>query len=149
MIRKLIAMLFAVICTYIVAVGLVSQVNISEIVDMGFAVSISQRLAAVWHDLGGMLGIYLPLIAIALLIAFLFTSLLLNRFIDKPAVLFPLAGFTGLLTVHLVLDWVFGVAGIAATRSLFGLISQGMAGALGGYVYYRICMLEPRNVGRS
>lgn len=138
MTRRLIAILCAVITTYIVAVTLVSQLNIARIVKMGFPVSLGQRFIAAQHDLVSMLDIYLPVIVVALLIAFLFTSLLLLRFFNKPLVLFSLAGFMGLIAVHLILKAVFGVAGIAAARSIIGLLSQGLAGALGGYVYSRI-----------
>jgi len=136
MTRKLIALLSATIATYIVAVILVSQLNIAQVVDLGYPVLLSQRFAAVSRDLGGMLSVYLPVIMVALLIAFLFTSLLLLRFINQPNMLFPLAGFVGLITVHVVLGAVFGVVGIAPTRTTVGLLSQGLAGALGGYVYY-------------
>ena len=137
MTRKIIALSLAAISTYIAAVILVSQLNISQVIGLGFSVSLSERFAAVFRDLVGMLSLYLPLVSIALLIAFGFTSLLLMRFINKPATLFPLAGFAALIAIHLILNTVFGVAGIAPTRTIFGLLSQGVAGVLGGYIYYR------------
>lgn len=138
MTSKITALLFSVIGTYIAAVILVSQLNIAQVIDLGFPVSIGQRFAAAGRDLVGMSSTYLVLITIGLLIAFLFTSLLLMRFINKPAILFPLAGFVGLISIHLILNYVFGVAGIAPTRTIIGLCSQGLAGILGGYIYYRM-----------
>ena len=138
MIKKIIAILIAGLATYVAAVVLLSQLNISQVTSLGFAVSLSQRFAAVLHDLQGMLTIYLPLILVALLIAFLFTSLLLLRFVYKPAFLFPLAGFVAIVSIHVILNIVFGVAGIAPTRTMVGLISQGLAGAMGGYIYFKM-----------
>ncbi len=138
MARKLMALIFAIIVTYIAAAILLSQLNIAQVIDMGFEVSLIQRLTSAWHDLAGMLDLYLPIIAVALLIAFLFTSLLLLRFINKSAVLFSLAGFVGLMTVHFALNTIFGIAAIAPTRTIIGFLSQGLAGAIGGYVYYRL-----------
>jgi len=82
-----------------------------------------------------MLGTYLPLISIALLIAFLFTSLGLLRFIKRPMALFVLAGFVAIIALHTIMGAVFGVDAVAPVRSLVGLVAQGMAGAVGGYVY--------------
>jgi hypothetical protein len=136
--KKVIALLFSVISTYIAAVILVSQLNISRVEDLGFSIPVGQRIAAVVRDLIGMLSTYLPLIGVALLIAFLFTSLILMRFLNKPVIWFPLAGFVGLITIHLTLNTVFGVAGIAPTRTMLGLFSQGLAGTLGGYIFYHM-----------
>ena len=138
MTRKFIAYLLAVVATYLCGVVLISQFNISNVVDMGFPVPTGQRRSAAVHDILGMLGTYLPLISIAFLIAFLFTSLLLLRFIDSPTLLFMSAGFVGIVTLHLVMGAVFGITGVAPTRTLLGLIVQGGAGAVGGYVYILI-----------
>jgi hypothetical protein len=136
--KRIIAYIFAVLSTYVLAVILVSQFNISNVQDMGFAVSFNQRLAAIAHDLVGMLGLYLPLLAIGLLIALSFTGLVLMRFIKQPQVLYPLAGFVGVVALHSILHMVLGLSGIAPTRTPTGLLSQGLAGAVGGYVYLRI-----------
>jgi len=138
MIKKVIALIYAVICTYFVAVVFVSQLNIASITDMGFAISISQRFDAIGHDLLGMVSVYLPVILITLLIAFSFTSFAVLRLINMPKLLFPLAGFVGLIAVHLILKQVLEVAGIAPTRTLIGLLSQGCAGALGGYMFHHL-----------
>jgi len=133
--RKIVGYVAAVACTYVIGVILVSQFNITRITEMGFSVSAGQRVQAVAHDLVGMLGTYLPLISIALLIAFLFTSLGLLRFIKRPMVLFVLAGFVAIIALHTIMGAVFGVDAVAPVRSLVGLVAQGMAGAVGGYVY--------------
>ena len=135
--QKIIAYGLSVIAAYLAAVVLVSQFNIARVVAMGFEVSFVQRIGAIGHDLVGMLGLYLPMIAISFLIAFAFTGLALLRFIDKPNLLYPLAGFTAIVAIHLILEMVIGLVGIAPTRTVLGLVCQGLAGALGGYCYAR------------
>lgn len=136
--QRVIAFLAATASAYLVAVVLVSQFNIAEVQNMGFTVSLAQRGEAVLHDLLGMTAAYLPLIAAGFLLAFLFTGLVLMRFIAAPAILYPLAGFVAVIAIHSLLHMVFGVSGIAPTRTFVGLLSQGVAGALGGYVYWRL-----------
>lgn len=138
MIKKLIAYLICVATTYLIGVALVSQFNLARISELGHQVGMNDRLQTVFHDWLGMLATYLPLIAIALLIALLFTGLLLTRFISRSPVLYVLAGFVALVALHQIMYVVLGLTGIAATRTLFGLLAQGLAGAIGGYVYYRL-----------
>ncbi|MBT8115284.1 MAG: hypothetical protein KJP04_07880, partial [Arenicella sp.] len=117
---------------------LISQFNIARITDMGFPVGASERWQNALHDLGGMFDLYLPLVAIALLIAFLVTAFGVIRLVNKPSLLYPLAGFTALIAMHLILYAVFGMSPVAPTRTLAGLLAQGLAGAVGGYVYLKI-----------
>lgn len=135
MTRNFIAYMLAVVATYLLGAALISQFNIARIADMGFLVSSAQRGSAVYHDVIGMLGTYLPLIAVALIIAFLFTSCVLQRFTRSQTLLFVVAGFVGIVTLHLVMAAVFGITGVAPTRTLLGLLVQGCVGAVGGYVY--------------
>lgn len=85
-----------------------------------------------------MTGLYLPMIIIALAIAFIFTSMLLLRFINGNGFLFALAGFVAIISIHLLLQLAFGLIAVAPTRTLFGLLTQGAAGAFGGWVYFHV-----------
>ena len=96
------------------------------------------RLQATIHDLAGLSGTYLPLIAVALLIALLTAAGLEKLLPGQRMVLCILAGAVGLIAIHLIMKAVLGLNGIAATRTLAGLLSQGLAGALGGYVFFAI-----------
>lgn len=138
MIRAITSFFTAVVSAYVVAVLLVGQFNIARVVEMGFDVSLNDRFSTAGADLLGMLGTYLPLIAIAFLIAFIFTRYALLRFIKQPVVLFTLAGFVAVIALHSIMHMMLGLSGIAPTRTLLGLLSQGLAGAIGGYVYSRM-----------
>lgn len=140
--RKVVAYLVGVISTYVLGTVLVSQFNIARIVELGHSVSFTERVQTTLHDWAGMLGSYLPLIGIALLIAWLFTGLLLTRFVPRSAWLYALAGLVGVIAIHQIMGMVFGITGIAATRSTIGLLAQGLAGAMGGWLFYRIAFVQ-------
>lgn len=125
----------AVICSYIVGAVLVSQGNISAIVELGFEITLQQRFDAANHDVMNMYGIYLPLIAIALLIAFAVAAFVIRRVPHLRLLGYILAGFVGMIAIHVILKQVLGLSGIAPTRTLLGLFAQGIAGALGGYSF--------------
>lgn len=136
--KKLIAWLLAVLATYLVAATLVSFFNMASLRDIGVELTAAHLLGAAWHDITHMYDLYLPIIAVALLIALPVAWWLATRGIADAKYLYPLAGFVALLTVHIAMYLVFGMSAIAATRELPGLLAQGMAGALGGLVYFRL-----------
>ncbi len=138
MTKKFFAFLLGTVATYLTAVILVTQFNIARVTEFGYPVSFTDRLETTLHDIGGMLGVYLPLIAIALLIAWLFTGLLLTRFIKPSTFLYALAGFTGIVALHVIMQAALGMSGVAPTRTLLGLLGQGIAGAVGGWAFYKI-----------
>jgi hypothetical protein len=70
MIRTLTAYLAAVLVTYVVAAFAATQSVMNALQGLGAPVTAGVRLDAAWHDLLGMASSYLPIIAIALLIAF-------------------------------------------------------------------------------
>ena len=63
----------------------------------------------------------------------------LNRLLPgHRALLFTLAGFVAIVALHLIMKAALGITAIAVTRTLPGLLGQGLAGAVGGYCYYRL-----------
>ena len=46
-------------------------------------------------------------------------------------------GCVALIAIHVILKMVLGLSGVATTRTFAGLLAQGLAGAIGGYCYYR------------
>jgi len=138
MMRAILAYLAAVLVTYAVAVVFASQSVAGHLADMGVRVGAGERLGMVVHDLAGMVGIFLPVIAIGLLVALLVSTWLIRL---KPAwrtVLYCLAGATAVISVHIALKLSFDITPVAVARSIPGLISQAIAGAVGGYVFARL-----------
>ena len=136
--KLLIAFSGAVLAAFVTASVLATQFILANVSAMGMDVSASVRLQTTLQDIAGLSGSYLPMIAVALLIALAIAGRLAKRFPGQRLFLFMLAGAVGLIAIHLLMKAVLGLSGIAATRTLAGLLSQGLAGALGGYVFFAI-----------
>ena len=136
MLKVLLAYASAVVGTFLLGSVLATQVILGNVQEMGMVVDLSVRLQATLHDLTGLAASYLPLLAVAFLIALPVTRGLRKLFPSRPLLLYVLAGAVAVITLHLALKAALGLSGIAATRTILGLLSQGLAGALGGYIYW-------------
>ncbi len=137
MIRKIATFVGAVLATYIVAVVLASNSVVSSVIAMGLPVSFGKRLEVIGHDILGMATSYLPLIAIALLLAFLVAGLLARKRPGLRIAVFVLAGIVAVFCIHVGLKMAFDITPIAAARTTVGLSMQAISGALGGYIFAR------------
>ena len=138
MLRTVSSFIVAVLVTYVAGTMFISQVNLASIIELGMAVDSSVRIDAALHDLTHMYDIYLPVVAVALLIAFSVAAGIIKFVPDLRLLGYVLAGFVGLVAIHVILKMVLGITGIAATRSLVGLLLQGVAGAAGGWMFQRL-----------
>lgn len=118
---------------------------LATVQSFGLDVSFVDRLAATAHDVIGMTSSYLLLLLVAFVIALPVAAGTARWLPGQRALLFTLAGFLAVVALHLIMKSVLGVSGIAATRTLAGLIGQGLAGAAGGYVYHRLSRQVPAN----
>ena len=126
----------ATLAAYIVGAALATQVTLNGVAAHGIRVSLDDRLYATGYDLLGLARTYLPLVAIAFLIA-LPTAAGLARWLPQlRLVLYGLAGAAALVVLHLVARKVLGVTALAATREFSGVLFQAVAGWFGGYVYF-------------
>ena len=130
--------LLAVLVAYITGAVFVSLGNIAAVTSMGFEISMAQRFEAMLHDIANMYDIYLMLIALVFLIALPVAELIIRRFPELRLVGYMSAGFVAMVAIHVILKAVLGLSGIAPTRELFGLLAQGIAGALGGFVFHYV-----------
>lgn len=134
--RVLIAFFPAVLIAYGLASVMATQVILAELTGMGMPITLDDRFRASLHDLAGLLSSYLPLLLIAFTLAFPVAALLARWRPDWRFLLFPLAGAVAVAALHLILKAVLGLNGIAAVRELPGLLSQVLAGGVGGYLFY-------------
>ena len=139
--------LLAVAVAYILATVSATQSVVSSLGSMGIEVGAGDRLAMTLKDLTGMAGLFLPMVAFALLFALLAAALLCHWWRRLRLPLYLLAGATGMVTIHLTLNLAFGITPVAIARTPSGLISQAVAGAIGAYVY--IFLLDRRQSGQS
>jgi hypothetical protein len=138
------AYLLAVLASYLVASVAATQTVLQRVEAMGLPVSLAMRLRTTAQDLFGLAGSYLPLIAIALALAFPVAAGLARLAPRQRQWLFLLAGGVALLALHAIMKAVLGVSGIAATREWPGLLLQGLAGVFGGLCFVRLRRDRPR-----
>ena len=136
--RVLKAFFPAVILAFVLASVLFTQFNLAALQAMGQEVSTGVRIATTFDDLIGMASSYLLLILVAFILG-LPVAAGLNRLAPgHRALLFTLAGFAAVIALHLIMKAALGITAIAVTRTLPGLLAQGLAGAVGGYCYHRL-----------
>lgn len=146
MVRTLAAYVAAVLVTYVTAAIAHTHSVMGNLTDMGVAVTAADRLQATLHDLQGMAPLYLPIIAVALAVAFPVAAAVI-RFNPRWRPLgYSLAGGAAVLVVHVVLYQAFSITPIAAARTTGGLTIQALCGALGGWVF-RMCLPSRRPSG--
>lgn len=138
MIRNVTTFLAAVLTTYVVAAVLATQSVLSSLADLGVPLTVGQRLTVTGHDLLGMASSYMPLLAIAFLIAFPLAAWISRRWPQYKVSLYALAGAVAVIAIHIGLNLAFGITPVAAARTMGGLLLQSAAGALGGCVYARV-----------
>jgi hypothetical protein len=97
----------------------------------------SDRIAWASHDLVGMFVPYCPLIAIALLVAFLIAGIL-ARFTGVRTFIFALGGALALFTLFTTVKAVLGSVGIFGARGFAALAMQMAAGTIAGIVFARL-----------
>lgn len=136
--RYLAAYVAAVALTYVLAVFTATQSVLGSVEALGLPVPLSTRFSATLQDLLGMTDIFLPVIAVGLLIA-LAVGAGIGRFARRLRLpLLVVAGATALLAVHLALQAAFDITPIAIARTQSGLAVQALCGACGGYLFARL-----------
>ena len=133
--RRLISFLVAGLVAYVIAVLFYTQINLSNLTDLGIDLSFSDRLGAAAHDLLSMTGMYLPIMLVALLVAFSLAAIVIRFLPNLRTLGFVIAGTVGVLALVLFFSSFLGTNPIAVTRSSLGLLSQCGAGGIGGLVY--------------
>ncbi len=135
---RLAVYLLAVITAYVLASITATQSVISSLSSMGIDVDLATRLSMTVKDLAGMAGTFLPMIAAGYLVAFLVVGLLLVWRPHWRTPLYIVAGGAALIAIHLTMQLAFSITPVAIGRTVGGLLVQGVAGAVGGYVFSRL-----------
>ena len=132
---RLISFLLAGLVAYVNAVLFYTQINLSNLTDLGIDIAFSDRLGAASHDLLSMTGMYFPIMLVALLVAFSLAAIVIRFLPNLRTLGFVVAGTVGVLALVLFFSSFLGTNPIAVTRSSLGLLSQCGAGGMGGLVY--------------
>lgn len=137
--RAIAAYFPATLMAYLLGSTLSSIVIMMGLADMGMPVTAGDVFGAILFDWLGLLGSYLPLVAIALLIALPVAAQLYRRLGLPRTATYMLGGFIALVALHLIMEATLGLIGFAAVRTTFGLVLQGVAGAAAGSVFAAAC----------
>ncbi|MDA0978744.1 MAG: hypothetical protein O3B72_09315 [Proteobacteria bacterium] len=141
MIRIIGSFLAAIVCTYVLGAIFVSQGNIAGVINLGFEVTTAQRFEAAVHDVTHMFTVYLPVVAVAFIIALPVAALIIRYLLpDLRLVGYVLAGIAAMIALHVIFKMVFGVSGIVPTRTMVGLLAQGFGG-----VVFHFLSIKPAN----
>ena len=145
--KSVIAFVVSVVVAYVLAVLMYTQLNLANVVELGLQVSLGVRLEAAFHDLVHMVPLYLPIISVALLIAFGVARVVLIWVPQLQTLGYVLAGFLAIFTVDFALGAILtsGTHPLAVTRTTVGLLSQCVAGAIGGYVFVNMLANKPQS----
>jgi len=136
--KRVLAFVAAWLITYILAVTAASQGVLGWLESLGRKISIGERFTYIGHDLASMIIPYGAIILLSLAIAFGIVGLIARAVPNLRLLGYILGGFVAVLAIHLTLRFVFEMNPVWATGSAFGLMMQGMAGLIGGYVFARI-----------
>lgn len=133
--KRLAIYLSAVAVAYLLAAVMATQSVVSSLAGMGVNVSFSERVSMTLGDITGMAGMFLPMVAFGLLIAFMVTALICRYWNQWRTPLYIIAGATALVCMHLALHLAFSITPLAIARTTGGLLLQALAGAAGGLTY--------------
>lgn len=138
-VRAILAYLLAVVATTALGSVAATQFILAELRTMQVAVPFSVRIETTVHDIVGMGPTFAPIVAGALLVAFLVAALF-TRFVPLPdRRWYLIGGFVSIIATLLLMKAVLGGTPIAGARGTLGLVTQGMAGLLGGWIFAKLC----------
>ena len=135
--------LAAVATAYLLASITATQSVIYSLRGLGVEISIGERASMTLQDIGGMAGMFLPMVAFGLLIAFMATALICRYWSQWRLPLYITAGAIALLCIHLALNLAFEITPVAIARTPAGLLVQSIAGAAGGFIYVYLSDRNP------
>lgn len=143
-IRQIVGFVVAVAVTAVGSSFLSSHFVLRGLESLGVDVEFADRFAMYAHDVAGMSLMAGAVAGTGLLIA-LPVAALIVRFLPSLRTLgYVLAGTAAMVGALLAMQSVLGMMPMAGARTWGGLAAQGVAGALGGYVFARITLRRER-----
>lgn len=122
------------VLTYLLACTFHTQRVLYGLNEVGVSIAFADRLSTTLFDYWGLLPVYGPAIALALLIAMLVVQLL-SHFIGARVILGLIGGATAMAVMLISMQPIMGVTLIAGARETIGVALQCLAGASGGLLF--------------
>jgi len=136
--KTVVAYALAVLATTVLGAVAATQFVLAELSTMQVAVPFGVRLETTMHDIMGMSPTFAPIVAGALLIAFLVAALL-ARFIPlEKRRWYLVGGFVAIIAALLLVKALLGGTPIAGAKDTLGLLAQGVAGMVGGWIFAQL-----------
>lgn len=137
-----IKLVIASAATFILASALQTQAVLSGLLNIGAEIPISLRIQTIFVDLIGLFPTYGLVILLGMLIAMAVASLLISKLPSTPqtarTLVYATAGALAMLCILLAMYPILNVTMIAGARGWSGLLSQCIAGAIGGIIFANI-----------
>ena len=144
MFRWLFAWLTASLVTYMTGSVFMTQVVLGDVASFGVDIDLAARLRTTVADLAGLAASYLPLVAVALLVAFLVATALRRLLSIAWRPLCLVAGASSIGALLGIMSAVFGMNPLAGATGAGGLSLQMLAGLAGGGVFWMLTTPQRR-----
>jgi hypothetical protein len=135
--RNIVGLIAATLTTSVVGSVFSTQSVISSLQSLDIDVPLATRLSMTLGDLA-ILPSLMPIIAICFIVGFAVAAMCIGHIGGNRTAWHIVAGAVALITTLIIIKMVLSITAIAGTRSLLGLLSFGLAGAIGGWVYAKI-----------
>ena len=139
--------LVATLVTTLLSMVISTQRVIGALQDIGADISLSERLSMTGYDAFRFGSLFLPFCLIAFLVAMTAASWLKRL---KPSLALPLfagAGFVAMIIMLRLMKMAFfDVNIVAGARDLTGYVLIGIAGLIGGVVFWKLVMNQTRKL---
>ncbi|NVJ61694.1 MAG: hypothetical protein HWE27_14970 [Gammaproteobacteria bacterium] len=130
--------LLATLVTFALASIAHTQFVLFELSQLSIEIPFTTWITTTLNDLVGLFPGYGGIILIGLLIGFCFMWGI-NKLTKLPRpVAYSVAGALSLISIHLLMHPIFNITLIAGARTFWGLLTQVLCGAIGGYLFGKL-----------
>lgn len=137
MLRLILAFLAAVLSASVLCSLLSTQFVIAGLQSVDIAIPVAVRLQMSVDDLA-ILQTLIPALSACFLVGFIVAALCIRWVGGSRTGWYTIAGFSSLIALYLLLNFILEIMPISGARSIIGLTAQGLAGGLGGYVFAKL-----------
>jgi hypothetical protein len=128
---------FSSLLTFLLASVVHSQFVMQGLLDIDIKISVLQRLQMTLQDIQGLFATLGAIISVSLLLGFCCVALInkLAKSKRHNTYLYPLAGASAMWVMIAAMHPIMNITVLASARSLAGLVSLCICGAIGGSVF--------------
>ncbi|MEM7360197.1 MAG: hypothetical protein AAF431_13935 [Pseudomonadota bacterium] len=137
------AFIAAVVTASILASIFSTQFVIAALQNIGVAIPLGTRLSMTVDDLN-ILQTLLAVVGACFLVGFIIAGLAQRKLGGNRKIWYLVAGGSALLATLILMNTILQLMPIAGARTIAGLLMQGVAGAVGGWVFAWLSKPKPR-----